>query len=94
MRTGSKFMGDTSRLMVNAMGVAQGAREEAKTAMRSLIDLAGRPGPGDPRGGRRGARHGPEGAGRQRGAQGANRGAEEGRQVTLVYAACADIRAK
>ena len=38
MRTGSKFMGDTSRLMVNAMGLAQRAREGAKTATRSLID--------------------------------------------------------
>ena len=38
MQTDSKFMDDMSRLMVNAMGVAQGAREEAETAMRSLID--------------------------------------------------------
>ena len=38
MRTGSKFMDDMSRLMVNAMGVAQGAREEAETAMRWLAD--------------------------------------------------------
>ena len=38
MQTDSKFMNDMSRLMVNAMGVAQGAREEAETAMRSLID--------------------------------------------------------
>ena len=38
MQTDNKFMDDMSRLMVNAMGVAQGAREEAETAMRSLID--------------------------------------------------------
>ena len=38
MQTDNKFMDDMSRLMVNAMGVAQGAREEAETAMRSMID--------------------------------------------------------
>ena len=29
---------DISQLMTNAMGVAQGAREEAETAMKSMID--------------------------------------------------------
>ena len=29
---------DISQLMTNAMGVAQGAREEAETAMNSMID--------------------------------------------------------
>ena len=38
MQTDNKFMDDMSRLMVNAMGVAQGAREEAEIAMRSMID--------------------------------------------------------
>ena len=42
MRTGSKFMDDMSRLMVNAMGVTQGAREEGETAMRSPTPVAGR----------------------------------------------------
>ena len=34
MQTGSKFMDDMSRLMVNAMDAAPGAREEADTALR------------------------------------------------------------
>jgi hypothetical protein len=38
MQTRSKFMDDMSQLMTNAMGVAQGARAEAETAMKSLID--------------------------------------------------------
>jgi hypothetical protein len=38
MQTRSKFLDDMSQLMTNAMGVAQGARTEAETAMRSLID--------------------------------------------------------
>ena len=31
-------MDDISQLMTNAMGVAQGAREEAETAMKSMMD--------------------------------------------------------
>lgn len=38
MQTRNKIMEDISQLMTNAMGVAQGAREEAETAMKSLID--------------------------------------------------------
>ena len=38
MQTRSKIMDDISQLMTNAMGVAQGAREEAETAMKSLLD--------------------------------------------------------
>ena len=38
MQTRNKFMDDLGHLMTNAMGVAQGAKEEAETAMKSLID--------------------------------------------------------
>jgi BMFP domain-containing protein YqiC len=38
MQTRNKIMEDISQLMTNAMGVAQGAKEEAETAMKSLID--------------------------------------------------------
>lgn len=38
MQTRSKIFDDMSQLMTNAMGVAQGAREEAETAMKSLVD--------------------------------------------------------
>ncbi|WP_118138003.1 accessory factor UbiK family protein [Oceanicella sp. SM1341] len=38
MQTRSKIFDDMSQLMTNAMGVAQGARTEAETAMKSLID--------------------------------------------------------
>ncbi|WP_435139037.1 accessory factor UbiK family protein [Pseudopelagicola sp. nBUS_19] len=38
MQTRNKFMDDMSQLMTNAMGVAQGAREEAENAMKSLLD--------------------------------------------------------
>ncbi|MCR9126630.1 MAG: accessory factor UbiK family protein [Rhodobacteraceae bacterium] len=38
MQTRNKMMDDISQLMTNAMGVAQGAREEAETAMKSMID--------------------------------------------------------
>lgn len=38
MQTRNKIMEDISQLMTNAMGVAQGAREEAENAMKSLID--------------------------------------------------------
>ena len=38
MQTRSKFLDDMSKLMTNAMGVAQGAKAEAETAMKGLID--------------------------------------------------------
>ncbi|MGR3467535.1 MAG: accessory factor UbiK family protein [Shimia sp.] len=38
MQTRTKIMDDISQLMTNAMGVAQGARDEAETAMKSLVD--------------------------------------------------------
>lgn len=38
MQTRNKVLDDLSQLMTNAMGVAQGARTEAETAMKSLID--------------------------------------------------------
>ena len=38
MQTRNKFLDDVSQLMTNAMGVAQGARDEAETAMKSLLD--------------------------------------------------------
>ncbi|MCA3553394.1 MAG: accessory factor UbiK family protein [Rhodobacter sp.] len=38
MQSRSKFLDDMSQLMTNAMGVAQGAKAEAETAMKSLID--------------------------------------------------------
>ncbi len=38
MQTRNKFMEDMSQLMTNAMGVAQGAKDEAETAMRSFMD--------------------------------------------------------
>ena len=38
MQTRNKIMDDISQLMTNAMGVAQGAREEAETAMSSMVD--------------------------------------------------------
>ena len=38
MQGRNKMMDDISQLMTNAMGVAQGAREEAETAMKSLVD--------------------------------------------------------
>lgn len=38
MQTRNKIFDDISQLMTNAMGVAQGAREEAETAVRSLMD--------------------------------------------------------
>ena len=38
MQTRNKFVDDMSQLMTNAMGVAQGAREEAENAMKSLMD--------------------------------------------------------
>jgi BMFP domain-containing protein YqiC len=38
MQTRNKFFDDMSQLMTNAMGVAQGARNEAETAMKSWMD--------------------------------------------------------
>ena len=38
MESRNKILEDVSQLMTNAMGVAQGAREEAETAMKGLID--------------------------------------------------------
>ncbi len=38
MDTRGKLFDDISQLMTNAMGVAQGARTEAETAIRSLVD--------------------------------------------------------
>ncbi|MFU8899349.1 MAG: accessory factor UbiK family protein [Roseinatronobacter sp.] len=38
MQTRNRLLDDVSQLMTNAMGVAQGARTEAETAMKSLMD--------------------------------------------------------
>ena len=38
MQTRNKVLDDISQLMTNAMGVAQGAKQEAETAMSSMID--------------------------------------------------------
>ena len=38
MQTRNKIFDDLSQLMTNAMGVAQGAREEAETAFSGMID--------------------------------------------------------
>lgn len=38
MQTRNKIMDDISQLMTNAMGVAQGAKDEAETAMKSWMD--------------------------------------------------------
>ena len=38
MQTRNRFMDDIGQLMTNAMGVAQGARAEAETAMKSMLD--------------------------------------------------------
>lgn len=38
MQTRNKIFDDLSQLMTNAMGVAQGARAEAETAMKGFID--------------------------------------------------------
>jgi BMFP domain-containing protein YqiC len=38
MQTRSKFADDIARLVTSAMGVAQGARAEAETAVKSMID--------------------------------------------------------
>ena len=38
MQTRNKFFDDMSQLMANAMGVAQGAKTEAETAMKGFVD--------------------------------------------------------
>lgn len=38
MQSRNRFLDDMSQLMTNAMGVAQGARTEAETAMKGLLD--------------------------------------------------------
>ena len=38
MQTRGKIFDDISQLMTNAMGVAQGAKDEAETAMKSMMD--------------------------------------------------------
>ncbi|WP_127105101.1 accessory factor UbiK family protein [Pararhodobacter zhoushanensis] len=38
MQPGNRIFDDLSKLMTNAMGVAQGARTEAETAVKSLMD--------------------------------------------------------
>ena len=38
MQTRNKVLDDLGQLMTNAMGVAQGARDEAQTAMKSMMD--------------------------------------------------------
>ncbi|MCR8826169.1 accessory factor UbiK family protein [Pseudosulfitobacter koreensis] len=38
MQARGKIFDDISQLMTNAMGVAQGAKGEAETAMKSLMD--------------------------------------------------------
>jgi BMFP domain-containing protein YqiC len=44
MQPGNRIFDDISKLMTNAMGVAQGAKAEAETAMKSALDrwMAGR----------------------------------------------------
>ena len=38
MQSKNKFMDDIGQMMTNAMGVAQGAKDEAETAMQGLVD--------------------------------------------------------
>jgi BMFP domain-containing protein YqiC len=38
MQTRNKFFEDMSQLMTNAMGVAQGAKDEAETAVKGFMD--------------------------------------------------------
>lgn len=38
MQTRNKILDDVSQLMTNAMGVAQGAKDEAETALKSFVD--------------------------------------------------------
>jgi len=38
MQTRNKILDDLGQIMTNAMGVAQGAKDEAETAMKGLMD--------------------------------------------------------
>ncbi len=38
MQPGNKLFDDLAKLMTNAVGVAQGARAEAETALKSMMD--------------------------------------------------------
>jgi BMFP domain-containing protein YqiC len=38
MQTRNKMLDDISKLMTNAMGVAQGAKDEAENAMKLMMD--------------------------------------------------------
>jgi BMFP domain-containing protein YqiC len=38
MQSRNKIVDDISQLMTNAMGVAQGAKDEAENAMKSMMD--------------------------------------------------------
>ena len=38
MNANNRFFDDLSKLMTNAMGVAQGAKDEAETAMKGWVD--------------------------------------------------------
>ena len=38
MQTRSKIFDDVGQLMTNAMGVAQGAKDEAENALKSMLD--------------------------------------------------------
>ena len=38
MQSRNRIFEDVSQLMTNAMGVAQGARDEAETAMKGFVD--------------------------------------------------------
>ncbi len=38
MQTRNKLFDDVSQMMTNAMGVAQGAKDEAENAMKGLMD--------------------------------------------------------
>ncbi len=38
MQSRNRIFDDVSQLMTNAMGVAQGAKDEAETAFKSMID--------------------------------------------------------
>ena len=38
MQTRNKFFDDIGQMMTNAMGVAQGAKDEAETAMKGIMD--------------------------------------------------------
>jgi hypothetical protein len=76
MQTRNRIMEDVSQLMTNAMGVAQGAKAEAETALNSMIDrwLADRDFVTREEFEAR-SRHGAEGPRGERGAEGADRGA-------------------